>query len=103
MTSIFTRAFALAAAERAIKTGCQTAAALAVASGTGILDTDWTQIGSVSAMALIVSLLTSVGSDLATDGTGPSLTRAETMPGTVTVTAPPDAETTVETVVPSDD
>lgn len=75
--SIFTVAFAKAAAERAIKTFAQTGAALLTAAGTGLLDTDWQTAASVAAMAAIISLLTSVGSDLATSGTGPSLTNAE--------------------------
>lgn len=77
--SIFTPAFARAAAERAIKTVAQTAASLLAASAAGILDADWTAIGSVAGMAGIVSLLTSIGTGLATDGS-PSI-GGEVLPG----------------------
>ncbi|MGV3564216.1 MAG: holin [Nocardioides sp.] len=70
--SIFTLTFARAAVERAIKTAAQTAGALLIANGTGLLDTDWTAAASVSGMAAVISLLTSIGSDVAT-GNGPSL------------------------------
>ena len=73
---IFTRAFWAASLERAVKTFAQAEAALLLAAGTGILDTDWTTSVSVSGMAAVISLLTSVGSDVAT-GSGPSLTNAE--------------------------
>lgn len=80
-TTIWTRAFWAAAAERAIKTFAQTEAALLTAAGTGLLDTDWQTSISVSGMAAAISLFTSIGSDLATSGSGPSLTNAETIPG----------------------
>jgi hypothetical protein len=73
---IWTSAFWKAAAERAVKTFAQAEAALLLAAGTGILDTDWTISLSVSGMAGVISVLTSVGSDAAT-GSGPSLTNAE--------------------------
>lgn len=78
--TIWTAVFWRAAAERSIKTGAQTAAALIVAAGTGLLDTDWTTTASVSGMAALVSLLTSIGSDALT-GSGPSLTDAEHLTG----------------------
>ena len=59
-----------------MKTFCQVAASLLVASGKGLLDTDWLTAVSVSGMAAVISLLTSVGSDVAT-GSGPSLTSSE--------------------------
>lgn len=74
---MFTLAFLKATLERAIKTLAQTAAAMIVADGTGLLDTDWLTIASVAGMAAVVSALTSVGS---TAGTGsPSLTDAEVL------------------------
>lgn len=73
---MWTLAFWRAAAERAIKTFAQTLAALLVADGTGLLDSAWVARLSVAGMAALVSLLTSVGSDVAT-GDGPSLTNAE--------------------------
>lgn len=77
---IFTAAFWSAAFERAVKTFAQAEAALLLAAGTGILDTDWTTSLSVSGMAGVISVLTSVGSDVAT-GSGPSITNAEVVPG----------------------
>jgi hypothetical protein len=71
-----TTAFWKAAAERAVKTFAQTAAALLTGAATGLLEVDWVQIGSVAGLAALVSLLTSVGSDVVT-GSGPSLTNAE--------------------------
>jgi hypothetical protein len=78
--SIWTGAFWKAAAERAVKTFAQTEAALLTAPGTGLLETDFKVSLSVSGMAAVVSLLTSVGSDLVTNGDGPSLTDAEVLP-----------------------
>lgn len=92
--TIWTSDFWRAAIERSVKTFAQTAAALAVGSGAGLIDTDWLTLASVSGMAALVSLLTSVGSDALTGG-GPSLTSAEVVAGTVSVTAPADAPTTV--------
>ena len=76
--SIWSRAFALAALERAVKTIAQTAAAMLVAANVGLLHADWVSVASVAGMAGVVSLLTSVGSAEATDGS-PSLT-TETLP-----------------------
>lgn len=50
-------------AERAIKTVAQTAVALLGTGAIGLLDVDWVQVASVSALAGIVSVLTSIGSD----------------------------------------
>ena len=76
--SIWSRAFALAALERAVKTVAQTAAAMLVAANVGLLHADWVSVASVAGMAGVVSLLTSVGSAEATDGS-PSLA-TETLP-----------------------
>jgi lysophospholipase L1-like esterase len=77
MISIWTLVFWRAALERAIKTFGQTGAAMLTAAGTGLLETDWQTCTSVAGMAAVISLLTSVGSDFLTNGTGPSLTDAE--------------------------
>ena len=79
--SIFTKAFAKAAVERAVKTFAQTEAALLTAAGTGLLDTDFKVSLSVSGMAAVISILTSVASDAVSNGDGPSLTDAEVLPG----------------------
>ena len=69
---MWTRAFWLALIERAVKTLAQTAAAMLVASGSGLLDADWITVLSVSGMAALVSVLTSIGSGAVMDGS-PSL------------------------------
>lgn len=74
-----TRKFWTATAERAVKTFAQSLAALLVADGTGILNTAWQDNLSVSGMAAVLSLLTSVGSSAATSQPGPSLTSAEVL------------------------
>ena len=48
------------AGERAIKTVAQVAIATIGVSAVGILDVDWAQVASVSALAGVMSLLTSV-------------------------------------------
>ena len=48
------------AAERAAKTLAQTAHATIGVGAVGILEVDWVNVGSVSALAGIMSLLTSV-------------------------------------------
>ena len=75
---MWSKTFALAVLERAIKTFAQSAAALLVAAGTGLLDADWVQIASVSGMAAVVSVLTSVGTGAVTDGS-PSVGNVETV------------------------
>jgi hypothetical protein len=47
-------------ADRAARTVCQSAAAMLVADGTGLLDTDWPTVASVAGMAGIVSVLMNV-------------------------------------------
>lgn len=49
------------ALERAIKTAAQVAAALLGVSGLGILDVNWKSVGSIVALAVVASLLTSIG------------------------------------------
>lgn len=69
---MWTRIFWIATAERSIKTVAQTAAALLVGNGVGLLNADWVSVLSVAGMAGVVSVLTSIGS--ATVGNdGPSL------------------------------
>lgn len=75
---MFTTAFLLATIERAIKTLAQTAAALLVADGTGLLNTDWLALLSVAGMAAVVSVLTSIGTGAVTDGS-PSAIDAEVL------------------------
>ena len=53
-----------ATAIRAIKTMCQTAVALIGTNAAGVLDVDWVAVLSASALAGILSVLTSVGTGL---------------------------------------
>lgn len=70
--SIFNRKFALDTTERAVKTVAQAAAALLVGNGVGLLDVDWISVLSVSGLAGVVSVLTSIGSGYVGDDS-PSL------------------------------
>lgn len=70
--------YAKATTERAVKTFCQSAVALITANATGLLDVDWAQLASVSGLAALVSVLTSIAS-APFGGDGPSLTKAETL------------------------
>jgi hypothetical protein len=69
---MWTAEFWKATAERSIKTFAQAWAAVLVANGTGILDTEWTAGLSVAGMAALLSVLTSVGS-AGVGNPGPSL------------------------------
>jgi Putative lactococcus lactis phage r1t holin len=76
---MFTKAFAAATLERAVKTFAQTLAALLVADGTGLLTTAWVADLSIAGMAAVVSLLSSVAS-AGVSGNGPSLTSEHVKP-----------------------
>lgn len=54
------RDWAVAAGMRAVKTAAQTAASLIGTGAVGFTDLDWLQIASVSGVAAVLSLLTSV-------------------------------------------
>jgi hypothetical protein len=72
---MFTGRFWRHTAERAAKTAAQTAVALVGAGAVDVLTVDWQQVGSVSAGAAIVSVLTSVASAGASGDDTPSLVR----------------------------
>ena len=77
--SLFSVEFLKAAAERAVKTASQTAAATIVASGAVTAwAVDWPLVAGATALATILSVLTSIGSAAATDGS-PSLNNAEVL------------------------
>lgn len=59
---MFTKTFLKDTAERAVKTFAQSMAAVLTAGVTGVLDVDWMNALSVSLLATLVSVLTSVGS-----------------------------------------
>jgi len=70
---MFTKAYAVATAERAIKTFAQSFVAYAIASGAvGLFDFAWSDAASVAGLATVLSVLTSVGS-AGVGGDGPSL------------------------------
>lgn len=54
------RDWAIAALIRAVRTAAQTAAALIGTGAVGFTDLDWVRIASVSGVAAVLSLLTSV-------------------------------------------
>lgn len=72
MKSIWSKPFWTAAAERSIKTFAQALAALLIADGTGLLESDWAARLSAAGMAALISVLTSVASN-GTGDPGPSL------------------------------
>lgn len=76
--SMWTKEFWRAVAERAIKTFAQTIATVLTAAGVGLLAADWVGVFSAAGMALLLSVLTSVGSAALTDGS-PSLVSAEVL------------------------
>ncbi|MBP3044900.1 holin [Arthrobacter jiangjiafuii] len=75
---MFTLAFWKATFERGIKTLAQSAAALLVGDGLGLLTVDWVTVGSVAGLAAVISVLTSIGTGAITDGS-PSASTAETL------------------------
>lgn len=76
--SIFSRAFVLAAAERAVKTFAQALVAV-LAAGVTILEIDWVQALAVAGTAALLSVLTSVASNNFGPWYGPSLTDEATI------------------------
>ena len=56
--------WAVAALTRAVKTAAQTAVALIGTGAVGFTDLDWARIASVAGVAAVLSLLTSVATDL---------------------------------------
>lgn len=70
---MFSKHFAKAAAERAIKTFAQAAVALLVGDGVGVLGVDWVSVASVAGLAAVVSVLTSIASAGVGDTESPSL------------------------------
>jgi len=70
---MFSKKFALATAERAIKTFAQSLLALFVTGKATILSIDWTQALAVAGTAALLSVLTSIGSGNI-GNYGPSLT-----------------------------
>lgn len=59
---MFNQTFLKDTAERAVKTFAQSMVAVMTAGATGVLDVDWVNSLSVSLLATLVSVLTSIGS-----------------------------------------
>lgn len=59
---MFTKTFWKDTVERALKTFAQSMVAVMTAGSTGVLDVDWMNAFSVSLLATLVSVLTSIGS-----------------------------------------
>lgn len=59
---LLTATFWRAALERAVKTGAQTAAALLAVDGVNLLTLDWQAVGATTGLAVVLSVLTSIGS-----------------------------------------
>lgn len=64
------------AAERALRTAAQTAAAVWTATGTGLVEADWVGGLSLAGMAALASLLTSLGGEVVVPTGTASLTHA---------------------------
>ena len=59
---MFNQTFLKDTAERAVKTFAQSMVAVMTAGATGVLDVDWVNALSVTLLATLVSVLTSIGS-----------------------------------------
>lgn len=70
---MWTKLFWKATAERAIKTFAQAAVAFLASDIAGILEIDWEKAASVSGLAALLSVLTSIASVPAGDNNSPSL------------------------------
>ena len=75
--SMFSRAFLIATAERAVRTFAATLASLLTASGTGIFDVGWAQNLSVAAMSALITVLLAIGGGTLGKGDGPSFVGTE--------------------------
>lgn len=81
MDSIWTGVFWKDAVERCLKTAAQVFATVLLAAGTGLLDTDWKAAASAAGMAAVISLVTSVGSNVVNPtGTASLLTLSSRTP-----------------------
>jgi len=89
--TLFSRAFLFATLERAIRSFAASLASLLTASGTGLLDTDWREKLSVSAMASLVTILFAVAGGTLGKGDGPSFTGKEQLGSAVPATTVTEA------------
>ena len=85
-TSLLTKVFWYATAERAVKTFAQTLVAVVSAGQLGLFEVAWAKAMSTAALGAVMSVLTSVGS-ARTAGDGPSLGAEVTRPPAGAATA----------------
>lgn len=81
------------ALERAIKTAAQVGAALLGVAGLGILDVDWKSVGSVVALAIVASFLTSIATSEVGQANSPSAVAVSPPPPTAVTPTPAPAPT----------
>ncbi len=75
---MWTRDFWLDLLERAVKTFAQAAVAGLSANAIGVLEVDWVTIASVSALAALISVLTSIASaPFSSKGTASLVTKVD--------------------------
>lgn len=74
-----TRDFLIATLERALKTAAQSLLALVGTNAAGITDVDWPGVGSAVALAVVLSLATSLAGISLTRKPGPALFGPETV------------------------
>lgn len=94
--SLFSRAFLFATLERAIRSFAASLASLLTAAGTGLLDTDWGEKLSVSAMAALVTVLFAVAGGTLGKGDGPSFIGQERLQGPPATVVPAPRTTVAE-------
>jgi hypothetical protein len=75
---MFKKEFWKAVAERAVKTFAQSLSSVLISAGVGLLAADWVGAISTAGMALVISVLTSIGSAALTDGS-PSVVSSEVL------------------------
>lgn len=77
---MWTKKFWKAATERAMKTAAQTAVLILGADGFDAIAVDWLDVGGFVLGGVILSFLTSLGSDALTSSDGPAAFGPETIP-----------------------
>ena len=77
---MFTKAFWLAALERAVKTAAQSALLVLGAEQINALNADWADVAGFALGGAVLSVLTSVASNSVGGHDGPSLTTEEVAP-----------------------
>jgi hypothetical protein len=69
---LFSKDFWVDTFERAIRTACQAALSAGVVGGVGLFDVDWMNVGGISLVAAVASVLTCVASSGKTDSISPA-------------------------------